>query len=249
MKPRVLVLDDEARIRDLVTETLEQEGYEVVSVSTMSEVESARRAQKFDLYVLDVVVPDGNGLWLARELSRDSDAGILLLTGQSDETDRVVGLEIGADDYIVKPFRPREFRARVNAVYRRISRGGPRGRTPAGEPLPREQDSMRFHELELCPDARTLRRADGAEIGLTTLEFDVLLVFVRHANRVLSRDQIMDAVKGQDWSAYDRAIDGLVSRIRSKLYPDGSGVRRIKTIRNVGYMLSTTEDQVPGGSE
>jgi len=233
MKPRVLVLDDEAHIRGLVTESLRQEGYEVLAAGTIAEVESARRGQDFDIFVLDVILPDGNGLRLARELSRQSSAGILLLTGKGDETDRVVGLEIGADDYIVKPFRPRELRARVNAVYRRIARGPSPAEASRSDP-----QSILFHGLRLFPESRSLQDAEGAEIDLTTLEFDVLSVLLRHANRVLSRDQIMNQVKGQDWSAYDRAIDGLISRLRSKLYPDGSGAQRIKTIRNIGYMLS-----------
>lgn len=248
MKPLVLVLDDETDIRDLVTEALEQEGYEVVAAGTMAEADSARRKYAFDIYVLDVIVPDGNGLRLAREVSLESEAGILLLTGQGEEADRVVGLELGADDYIVKPFRPRELRARVNAVYRRISRSAPPRQVPQGPSAATGQQGIAFHGMELLPESRILRTSDGAEIELTTLEFDVLHVLVRHMNRVLSRDRIMNEVKGQDWSAYDRTIDGLISRLRRKLYPEGGGARRIKTIRNIGYMLSTADDQGPGGT-
>ena len=243
LKPLVLVLDDEIHIRELVTEALEQEGYDVVPVGTMAEADIARSKHEFDIYVLDVLVPDGNGLLLARELSLQSSAGILLLTGQGDEADRVVGLEIGADDYIVKPFRPRELRARVNAVYRRVSRSEPQRPAASNTKAPTDQQGIAFHGMKLLPQSRTLRSSDGNEIELTTLEFDVLHVLVRNVNRVLSRDRIMNEVRGQDWSAYDRSIDGLISRLRRKVYPEGEGAKRIKTVRNIGYMLSTDDEE------
>lgn len=240
MKPRVLVLDDDEGVRDVVSTALRQEGYDVVPAGTIADARAARTRDEFELYILDVMLPDGNGLAFARELSRSTDAGIVLLTGRGEETDTVVGLEIGADDYVVKPVRPRELCARVNAVHRRT--GSARqithcAREPAAIARP-VSDALSFHGFELRPASRALVDEGGGEVDLTTLEFDVLYVLARNANRVLTRDQIMDAAKGAGWAAYDRTVDGIISRIRGKLYPDGAGASRIKTIRNIGYMLT-----------
>jgi len=246
LRPRVLVLDDEEGIRTLVANDLEMEGFAVTAVGTIAEAEQAAQTASFDVYILDVMVPDGNGMNFARDIRRSSDAGIILLTGRGEETDRVVGLEIGADDYVVKPFRPRELRARVNAVHRRTRLAAPRAATPVAAEAngtsshvqTSEDPVVTFHGLQMREASRTVLAASDEVVDLTTLEFDVLRVLLRNRNRVLSRDQIMDQVKGQDWAAYDRAVDGLISRLRQKLYPDGSGVHRIKTIRGVGYMLA-----------
>lgn len=235
----LLLLDDDPEIRNMVADALSQEGYDVTAVDSIDTAREATGKQEFAIYVLDVRLPDGSGLKFAREVRERSDAGIILLTGLGDETDRVLGLEFGADDYVVKPFLLREFRARVNAVYRRVSNTGDRGHThpPQGRTDP-ENRVLSFHGWRVDPASRTLVDPADHPMELTTLEFDVLRVLASNPNRVLSRDQIMDQVKGANWAAYDRSIDGLVSRLRRKLFPDGSGASKIKTIRNVGYMLA-----------
>ncbi len=238
-KPTVLVLDDEREIRKVVAEGLEIEGYNVVEAGTRRELEEIVAEKDISLFLLDITIPDGSGLDIARDLRRQSSVGIILLTGRSDETDQVVGLELGADDYVGKPFRIRELRARVNSVYRRTA--GARfsvasQRTPANDPHTAE--TFRFHGISLTPSARSVKAGDGTPIELTTMEFDVLAYLARNRNRVLSRDQIMDHVRGPDWAVYDRTVDGIISRLRHKLYPGDEGADRIKTIRGVGYMLS-----------
>lgn len=239
MMAKLLLLDDDPEIRDMVEDALAQEGYDVTAVDAIDAARDATEAQDFELYVLDVKLPDGSGLKFAREVRERSDAGIILLTGLGEETDRVLGLEFGADDYVVKPFLLREFRARVNAVYRRVNSKGSMHSAMASFATPSpETRTFSFHDWVLNPASRTLSDLDGKPLELTTLEFDVLRVLAENPNRVLSRDQIMDQVKGANWAAYDRSIDGLVSRLRRKLFPDGSGASKIKTIRNVGYMLA-----------
>jgi len=235
----LLLLEDDHEISSMVADALSQEGYAVTIVDTIQAAREATADQWFDLLVLDVMLPDGNGLKFAREVRAVCDAGIVLLTGLGDETDRVLGLELVADDYIVKPFLLREFRARVNAVHRRVSRSAqPAAHATAMGPLPRDAHHLVFHGRRLDPASRTITDDAGQPMDLTTLEFDVIRVLAENRNRVLSRDQIMDRVRGADWAAYDRNVDGLVCRLRRKLYPDGSGARRIKTVRNVGYMLA-----------
>ncbi len=235
----LLLLDDDPEIRAMVEEVLSQEGYAVTAADTIQAAREATVQTQFDLLVLDVMLPDGNGLKFAREVRAMCDAGIILLTGLGDETDRVLGLEVVADDYIVKPFLLREFRARVNAVHRRVSRGAPPADHATATPSPEsETPPLVFHGRRLDPASRTIIDDVGQPMDLTTLEFDVIRVLAENRNRVLSRDQIMDRVRGADWAAYDRNVDGLVCRLRRKLYPDGSGARRIKTVRNVGYMLA-----------
>lgn len=235
----VLLLDDDPDVVRVVSMALGSEGYSVRTAGTRSQFYRVLDECDPDLFLLDVRLPDGNGMRIARELREQSDAGIILVTGEADSIDRILGLELGADDYITKPFNIRELRARVNAVLRRIT------------PLRRLNDRdmpgavadgpsriRNFHGLSLDPDARRITDSHGNEITLTTLEFEVLAALSGHCNRVLTRDQIMDHVRGPDWAAYDRSIDGLISRLRKKLFPDGSGEQRIKTVRGVGYMLS-----------
>lgn len=176
MRPTVLVLEDEEGIRQLVRDGLEEEGYDVVAVATIAEAEAAQPEGGYDLYVLDLAVPDGNGLRYAREIRRSSSAGIIFLTGRGDETDRVIGLESGGDDYEVKPLLPRELRARVNAVFRRT--GPAAGETGAG-PGAHGEATISFHGMALSPASRTVFDAGGEELGLTTLEFEVLHVLLR----------------------------------------------------------------------
>ncbi len=245
---RILVLEDDPEIRELVSAGLREEGYSVESVGRLSDAQALAADGDITLFIIDIELPDGNGTHFARDVRQHTAAGIILLTGRSDEVDRVIGLETGADDYIVKPFLPRELRARVNALIRRMalrSAAAPAAAPPSAMPAPpaaaapdEGETVFTFHGCTLHPGSRSVHDPSGAEVDLTTMEFDVLHALARNRNRVLSRDQIMDHVKGQDWAAYDRTVDGLISRLRAKLFPDGSGARRIKTVRQVGYVLT-----------
>jgi len=229
-----IVVDDEVEITGILDKALREEGFDVACCHTIREFDEKFEQSRFDLAFIDLGLPDGNGLEAARRIKQACDAGVIILTGRGDEIDRVLGLELGADDYIVKPFGIRELRARAKAVLRRVlAARQPTQDTPVTEP-----DTVQIlHGLKISYASRVVRDGSGQEIELTTLEFDVLSVLAARPNRVFSRDQIMDNVRGPDWAAYDRSVDGLISRLRRKLFTDGSGANKIKTIRGVGYML------------
>lgn len=233
-----IVLDDEQAITTVVANALHVEGFEVVCVHSIEEFKKEFGRHSFDLAFIDLALPDGNGLDAARWIKAVSDTGVIVLTGRGDEIDRVLGLELGADDYIVKPFAVRELRARAKAILRRVLAG----RKVSSEAHAAKPDDVQvLHGMHISRGARSIHRESGEEIELTTLEFDVLCVLAKHPNNVLSREQIMDNVRGPGWAAYDRTIDGLISRLRSKLFPDGTGVSKIRTIRGVGYMLVSSK--------
>ena len=236
-KPRILAVDDEPAILELLALALEREGYSIDMAGSAGEFRDRVRQVDYDLFIIDLTLPDGNGLNLIREIRSDTTAGIIILTGRGEETDQVVGLEIGADDYVTKPFRPRELAARVNALYRRTS--VQRSATPAPvEPASRGPSvDHEFAGYKVSSGARRVWTTQGEEILLTTAEFSVLVAFLERRGRVLTRDQIMTLAKGRDWESYDRAIDGLVSRLRKKLpNPSGNG-HFIRTVHNVGYVF------------
>ncbi len=245
MKPTLLAVDDESEILGILTIALGAEGYNVITATSAEEFRRANAQEEVDLYLVDVSLPDGNGFTLIKELRRETEKGIIILTGRSSETDHVVGLEIGADDYITKPFRIRELCARVNAVYRRTMRpsanseDAPTGPADAGDALPGRQADYTFEGFSLGIGSRTLHAPDGEEIELTAAEFDLLAELLKRRGQVLNRDQIMNAVKGREWESYDRAVDGLVSRLRRKL---GRGVEDgrnfIRTVHGVGYSFT-----------
>lgn len=240
MKPVVLILEDEADVASMLEGALESEGYQILTVGSAAEFKRVVADTWIDLFLMDVSLPDGSGLGLVKEIRRVSDVGVIMITGRSDEMDKVVGLEIGADDYISKPFRIRELRARINSVYRRTraNRYNPAGQAPSGNGADKGT-SLAFGTWRLYPESRRLTDADDHEVRLTTAEFDLLAALLKNRNRVLTRDQIMNAVKGQDWASYDRVVDGLVSRLRSKLPVDGKMEHFIKTVRGIGYMFSS----------
>jgi two-component system phosphate regulon response regulator OmpR len=233
----ILVVDDDPKVRKLLRRCFEGEGYGVSEAGDGDELRREIGQRKVDLITLDLTLPGQDGLTLAREIRSTSKIPIIMVTGKGDTIDRVVGLEIGADDYIAKPFHLREVLARVRSVLRRADSG-------SDQPTPNEADrptdgNYRFADWSLDLGMRELRRADGSLQDLTTAEFGVLEMFVTHPQKVLSRDAIMDLLKGREWTPLDRAIDTQIARLRKKIEADLDNPRLIKTIRGVGYMFAT----------
>jgi len=225
----ILIVDDEPRVRTLLRRCLEGEGFAVSEAKDGAEMRACLEREAVSLITLDLNLGRENGLDLAREIRKERNVPIIMLTGKGDAIDRVVGLEVGADDYLAKPFEMRELVARVRAVLRRAQ--------PAERPVSAGQ-SYAFAGWTFDLHQRSLKRRDGAEQELTTSEFNLLEAFVKRPNRVLSRDDIMDLLKGQDWSPLDRSIDNLVARLRRKVERDPDRPALIKTVRGVGYTFT-----------
>jgi DNA-binding response OmpR family regulator len=218
---RVLVIDDDEGLNALLTEYLGQFGFAVRTAAHPDEGLRALKAHPPDILVLDVMLPGMDGLAVCRKIRETSRIPIVMLTARGDVMDRIVGLEMGADDYLPKPFEPRELVARLQAVLRR------------GAPVA-EEDSVRVGALEVNW-ATCSARLDGRPLALTTAEFELLGLLVRNRGRVLSRERILDETRGIDWEAYDRSIDVLVSRLRHKLGDDPRQPAFIRTVRGAGY--------------
>ncbi len=229
-KPHILVVDDDPGVRDLLRECLEPEGFHVVDAADGAGMFAALRARKVDLITLDLMLRGESGLTIAKSVREQFDTPIVMITGRGDTIDRVVGLEIGADDYIAKPFHPREVVARIRAVLRR--------HVPKASVEPPAGEALAFDGMTLDIGRRELRDRDGALLDLTTAEFNLLEVFARRPQRVLSRDALMDLLKGHDWTPLDRSLDALVSRLRRKLGDDPEKPTLIKTVRGVGYSFA-----------
>ncbi|MGL4251224.1 MAG: response regulator [Aeromonas sp.] len=232
----ILVVDDHSEIRDLLKRFLEQHGLRVSCARDGKEMKRLLEDREFDLLVLDLMMPGEDGLTLCRELRAKSSLPIIMLTAMGEETDRIIGLEMGADDYLAKPFNPRELLARIKAVMRRTQAETP----PAAETLTRD---LRFDRWLLDVNRRELVDEDGVGMSLSTAEFDLLKVFLGRPQRVLSRDQLLDLARGREAAAFDRAIDTLVSRLRRKLERDPKSPELIKTIWGGGYMFSADVTQ------
>ncbi|MEQ9639263.1 MAG: response regulator [Alphaproteobacteria bacterium] len=233
----VVVVDDEPGIRETIQEYLEMNGIEVVSVGDGVALRALVAERVPDLVLLDLNMPGENGLSLARFLRDTTEAGIIMLTAASSVVDRVVGLEIGADDYIPKPVDLRELLARVRAVLRR----SPRATAAAsGAPAADNPDQISFADFTLDLGTHKLHDAEGRDIVLTSMEFDLLRAFVDHPNRVLSRDQLLEMAHHRSWEPFDRSIDIRIARLRRKLERDPSKPALIKTVRGAGYLFSTT---------
>lgn len=224
----ILVVEDDREIGELVQGLLNREGFAAHHVVSGADMDGLFETHAVDLVILDLMLPGEDGLSICRRLRAAGDLPILMLTAKGDDIDRIVGLELGADDYMAKPFNPRELLARVRAVLRRTAPAA-RG-TPAGQRL-------RFAEYVFDLDARRLFR-DGTEIDLSAGDFDLLAALVHNPNKVLSRDRLMDLTKGRSWEAFDRSVDVALSRLRRKLGDDPARPRLIKTVRNGGYMLA-----------
>ncbi|MDD3825488.1 MAG: response regulator transcription factor [Anaerolineae bacterium] len=223
---RILVVDDEPPIVDVLVYNLQRANYEVVVARDGEEALAAARREKPDLIVLDLMLPRLDGLEVCRALRREQDVPIIMLTARDSEVDRVVGLELGADDYVVKPFSVRELMARIKSVLRRTM-----GHAPAPNGA-----ALRAGPLAVDPASREARW-DGALLDLTTLEFDLLLTLVRHAGQVLSREQLLQQVWGYDYFGDLRAVDAAVKRLRSKLRAAAPQAEAVETVRGVGYKL------------
>ncbi|MFM5670861.1 response regulator [Aeromonas hydrophila] len=233
----ILVVDDHSEIRDLLKRFLEQHGLRVSCARDGKEMKRLLEEREFDLLVLDLMMPGEDGLTLCRELRAKSSLPIIMLTAMGEETDRIIGLEMGADDYLAKPFNPRELLARIKAVMRR-TQVEPQ---PAAETLTRD---LRFDRWLLDINRRELVDEEGVGLSLSTAEFDLLRVFLERPQRVLSRDQLLDLARGREAVAFDRAIDTLVSRLRRKLERDPKNPELIKTIWGGGYLFAADVTQV-----
>ena len=232
---KLLLIDDDSRLTAMVGDYLRGNGYDVDSAGTLAAGRERLRLAAYDALVLDLMLPDGDGLDLTRELRADprfKRLPLLMLTARGEPLDRVVGLELGADDYLPKPFEARELLARLKALLRRA------------RPEPLTDEVMRFGHLEIDLDARQAR-IGGQACDLTGHQFDLLVVLAQSAGRVLSRDQIMDALKGHPMEAFDRSIDVHISRIRAVIEDDPKAPRRVLTVRGAGYVFARKQDAEP----
>lgn len=229
MAARVLMIDDDDRLAGMVSDYLGGAGFRVTVAGTGAKGEALLKRESFDAVILDLMLPDADGLDLCRRLRGESDVPILMLTARGEPMDRVVGLELGADDYLAKPFEPRELQARLRAILRR------KGTAAKAEVL-------RFGRLEIDKGSRVVR-VDGEERAITSYQFALLLALAERAGRVLSRDALMDLLKGEKLEAFDRSVDVHISRIRAAIEDDPKKPRRILTLRGTGYVFARDQDR------
>jgi len=228
---RILVVDDEVDLRDMLEEYLSRQGYQVFTADGGEALRRLVAEQSVDLVLLDINMPGEDGLSLARFLREHHKLGIIMLTAAGEVVDRIIGLEMGADDYISKPFDPRELLARTKSVLRRMAAG------PSEVAPETETEGVRFGRCVLNMDAHKLHTLDGEEVPITSMEFDLLKAFATHPNRVLSRDQLLDLAHNRDWDPFDRSIDIRITRIRRKIEEDPAKPQAIKTVRGAGYIF------------
>jgi len=226
MRGPVLVIDDDRKLCGLLTEYLATSGFEVLAAGTGDDGLRLLRTEHPEIVILDVMLPGMDGFEVCRAIRRESAVPVIMLTARGDVTDRVVGLELGADDYLAKPFEPRELVARIDAILRR-------GRASA--------ETWSFGGLKVDPSRRSAAM-NGEDLALTTAEFDLLELLIRGRGRVLSRGHILDGVRGEAWDAFDRSIDVLISRLRSKLGDDPRHPRYVRTVRGAGYAFVGSAD-------
>jgi two-component system phosphate regulon response regulator OmpR len=229
-KPRILVVDDDSDVRFMLHRYLGRHGLDVEVAEDGAKLRALIDGQDFDLVVLDLNMPGEDGISLARFLRDNHPVGIIMLTAAAEVVDRIVGLEVGADDYITKPFEPRELLARIKSVLRRLETASPA--TPAAP----SDGRMPFGVCSLDLDARRLFDGDGEEISITSMEYDLLKAFADHPNKVLSRDQLLNLAHNRDWEPFDRSIDIRITRLRRKIEPDPAKPQVIKTVRGAGYI-------------
>jgi len=229
MAERILMIDDDDRLAGMVSDYLGGAGFRLTVAGTARDGEALLKRESFDAVILDLMLPDADGLDLCRRLRGTTDLPILMLTARGEPMDRVVGLEVGADDYLAKPFEPRELQARLRAILRRKG-------TPA------RAEVLRFGRLEIDRGGRSVR-LDGEERPVTGYQFALLLTLAERAGRVLTRDALMDLMKGEKLEAFDRSVDVHVSRIRAAIEDDPKKPRRILTVRGTGYVFAKDQDR------
>ncbi|MBT2187085.1 response regulator [Sphingobium nicotianae] len=232
-RPHLLLVDDEAAIREPLGSYLQRSGFRVSEAANAAEARKILAGNAIELVVLDVMMPGEDGLSLCRSIREQGEMPVILLTARTEETDRIVGLEMGADDYVLKPFSPRELVARIKTILRRAGGGGTTPRETAGG-----ASLYRFEGWTLRADDWTLSGPDEVAIPLSTADFRLLQAFVTHPRQVLSRDQLLDLTQGREAHAFDRSIDNQISRLRRKLEDDARAPSLIKTVWGGGYMFA-----------
>src|SRR5580765_8265813 len=241
LKTRILVVDDDQRLRDLLVRYLGGEGYEVKAVGDAAGMDKQLSRERYDLVVLDLMLPGEDGLTICRRLRAQNIApAIVMLTAKGDEVDRILGLEMGADDYLAKPFNPRELLARINAVLRRQAAAQTVSAINGA-------NALAFAGWRIDFRLRELRNPAGARVAMTSAEFDLLRAFCERPGRVLSRDSLLDLTQGRSAGSFERSIDVLVSRIRRKIEIDPQDAQLIKTVRSGGYMFTPTVEVTAAG--
>ncbi len=235
----ILVVDDDPQIRDMIVEYLSTHGFEVAQAASGEDMRAALARHVPDVVLLDLNLPGEDGLTLARYLRERHEVGIIMVTAAGEVVDRIVGLEVGADDYVAKPFDPRELRARVKSVLRRVQA---RAAQPAGSAAGAAPPSKRLPvgRCLLDLDTHQLFTGAGEEIAITSMEFDLLRVFVEHPNQVLSRDRLLTLTRNREWEPFDRSIDIRIARLRKKVEDDPDKPQVIRTVRGAGYMFVPT---------
>jgi DNA-binding response OmpR family regulator len=228
---RVLIVDDDPSVREMLAEYLTTHGYEVAQAASGAAMRAELARAAPAVVLLDVGLPGEDGLTLARYLREQHDVGIIMVTGQGDVVDRVAGLEVGADDYIAKPFDPRELRARLKSVLRRLEK----------KDSAKSRPTVGIGKCSLDMKARVLSDARGREIPITSMEFDLLKALVEHPNQVLSRDQLLTMTRNREWEPFDRSIDIRITRLRRKVEDDPARPKVIRTVRGAGYMFIPSE--------
>jgi two-component system, OmpR family, response regulator len=231
--PNILVVEDDRETRTLIAKYLGLNGCHVLPAANGREMARVMTDHRIDLMILDVMLPGEDGLSLCRKVRSESSVPIIMLTARGEDVDRIVGLEMGADDYMPKPFNPRELLARINAVLRRQA-------TARAAAAVEATTALRFEGWHVDLRLRELRNPDGAKVAMTSAEFDLLRTFCERPGRILSRDTLLDFTQGRSAGSFERSIDVLVSRIRRKIEPDPRDATIIKTVRSGGYMFTPT---------
>lgn len=229
--PHILLVDDERSIREPLAHFLQKQGFRVTQAQDAAAARARLSAYAIDLVILDIMMPGEDGLSLTRHIRETGELPVILLTARSEETDRIVGLEMGADDYVVKPFSPRELAARVKVVLRRTANGGTRQHAP-------ETGAYAFSGWVLKSGERALIDQDGVSVALSTGEYNLLLALVQRPRAVLTRDQLLDLTQGREAAPFDRAIDNQISRLRRKIEADPKNPELIRTVWGGGYTLA-----------
>lgn len=235
---RLLLVDDEAALREPLAEYLSRQGFDVVEAESAAQARTRLRDKAPNLVLLDIMMPGEDGLSLCRHLVEALDIPVILLTAKGEATDRIVGLEIGADDYVVKPFEPRELVARIRSVLRRATRSGP---------PPAENELLSFDGWSLDPLKRKLTDPEGAVVTISSAEFRLLMAFLDNPRQVLDRDRLLDIVQGREAHLFDRAVDNQVSRLRRKIEVDSRNPQLIQTVWGGGYMLAADVNRISAG--